>query len=364
MKKLYILFLIGAAAWGCGDKDRYLVTQLPAEPAINADVKVLIKDNSLNAVRIDQGGVIRGLTMDNFFTTSDAFKSFTYAPYSVPAASRLTPYSYDSNAVCVAAGTVLAPTVYYSTDFGSSWSNVTLNAASFFPSISLAGYNTTELVNVAYIDNDYLMLTYQQRSVANADSRKFYKLNIKTQKAYRVSYFDDAYYPVDVKFTDNKTGYVLMYKTSKYSSYISKTLDTGRTWSEPVVITDRVLHGLQAGIKGSLCATENFGNAYLSTDSGFTWKKPAIDQKLTAAHMVTQNVIYGVTAESLVKSTDTGVTWNTVSDAGAEYINMKNLHFADNDNGVMYGGQKLYLTADGGVTWKVLLYPYKYVTED
>lgn len=364
MRQLFFLFLIGAAAWGCGDKDRYLVTQLPAKPAINADVKVLIKDNSLYTVRLDAGGVIRGLTTDRFFTTSDAFENFTSDVYSVPVASRLTPFSYDSNAVCVAAGTVLAPTVYYSTDFGQNWSTVALNAASFSPAISTAGYNTTELVNVAYIDNDNLLLTYQQKSAVNADSRKFFKLDLQTQKAIRVSYFDDAYYPIDVKFTDNKTGYVLLYKNSAYSSFISKTLDTGRTWSQPVVITDRVLHGLQAGTAGSLCATENNGNAYLSTDSGATWKKPATDLKLTAAHMVTRNVIYGITSENLVKSTDTGVTWNTVSGEGYEYLNMKNLHFQDEENGVMYGGQKLYLTADGGATWKVLLYPYKYVIED
>jgi hypothetical protein len=362
MKKIYFFLLIGAIAWGCGDKDRYLVTQIPTEPAINADVKILIKDNSLNTVRLD-GDIIRGLTGNNFFTTSDAFKSFSYAPYSVPN-PRLTPFSYDSNAVAVAVGTALAPVVYYSVDFGGSWSTVTLNSASFSPAISTSGFNTTELVNVAYIDTNYLMLTYQQKATTAADSRKFYKLNVNTKIASRVSYFDDAYYPVDVKFTNNKTGYVLLYKNSAYSSFISKTLDTGRTWSEPKAITNRVLTGLQTGIKGNLCALEDFGNAYISTDSGVTWKKPATDLKLTSAHMVNQNVIYGITNESLVKSTDTGVTWNTVSGDGYEYINMKKLHFQDDQNGLMYGGQKLYMTADGGVTWKVLLYPYKYVIED
>src|SRR5688500_17465115 len=116
MKKLYFLSLIGAVAWGCGDKDRYLVTQIPNEPAITAEVKVFLKDDSLYSVRLDDGGLIRGITFDNFFNTSDAFKSFTHSAYSVPAAGRLTPFSYDSNAVCVATGTTLAPVIYYSTD--------------------------------------------------------------------------------------------------------------------------------------------------------------------------------------------------------------------------------------------------------
>ena len=80
--------------------------------------------------------------------------------------------------------------------------------------------------------------------------------------------------------------------------------------------------------------------------------------------MVNKAVIYGVTTESLVKSTDTGVTWNTVSDNFYEYLNMKKLHFQDEQNGIMYGDQKLYVTADGGVTWKVLLFPYPYMLAD
>jgi photosystem II stability/assembly factor-like uncharacterized protein len=43
---------------------------------------------------------------------------------------------------------------------------------------------------------------------------------------------------------------------------------------------------------------------------------------------------------------------------------MKKIHFQDEQNGVMYGDQKLYITADGGVTWKVLLFPYPYMLAD
>ncbi|HUP13925.1 MAG TPA: hypothetical protein VM187_17005, partial [Niastella sp.] len=292
------------------------------------------------------------------------FKSFTHNAYDV-AGTKLTSFSTSKNGIVVAAGTALAPVIYYSIDFGGSWNSLALTTASFSPAISTTGFNTTELVDAAYIDTNYLMLAYQQKSTTNADSRKYYKLNLTTKIATRVSFFDDAYYQVNVKFVDKKTGYALLYKNSTYSSYIAKTRDTGRTWSVPVAITDRVLAVLQTGVKGNLCAMENFGNAYVSADSGVTWKKPATELKLTSAHMVNQHIIYGVTQESLVKSTDTGVTWNTVANTATyEYINMKRLHFQDELNGIMYGGQKLYITADGGVTWKVLLYPYEYVISD
>ncbi|HEY1200832.1 MAG TPA: hypothetical protein VGE79_07620, partial [Niastella sp.] len=79
MKKLYYLFLVSAVAFGCGDKDRFLITQIPTEPAINADVKLLIKDNSLATARLDSGNIIRGLTTTKFFSTTDDFKTFTHS---------------------------------------------------------------------------------------------------------------------------------------------------------------------------------------------------------------------------------------------------------------------------------------------
>lgn len=358
MKKLYFLFLIGAVALGCGDKDKYLFTQIPTEPVLNADTKVLIKDNSMMYVRLDSGNIIRGITNKVAFSTTDRFKSFSYAGYSMPVAK--TPFNYDKNTIVVGTGTSTAPVVYYSLDYGSTWASST---PSFSPVINTSGFYSTELVCVSYIDSNNLMLAYQQKASTTADSRKFYKLNLTTNVATRVSYFDDAFQPITIKFTDKKTGWMLLYKNSSYSTFMSKTLDTGRTWSTPKVIDNRYIAGLQTGTKGNMCAIEDFGNAYRSTDSGVTWKKPSADIKLTHAYMVNQSVLYGVTSESLLKSTDTGVTWNTVSSTGYEYINMKKLHFQDDQNGVMFGDQKLYITADGGVTWNVLLYPYPYILE-
>ncbi|HEX6426278.1 MAG TPA: hypothetical protein VF008_01280 [Niastella sp.] len=362
MKKLYFLFIMGAVAWGCGDKDTFLVTSIPTTPVINANVSVLIKDNSLINVRLDSSSGIRGISAKYVFQTTDQFSNFTYSGYSLPNI-KLTPFSYSGNTVVVASGTSLAPYLHYSLDYGKSWAIFAHDSITFNPVISTAGFYSTELVYASFIDSNNLMLAYQQKAHTTADSRKFYKLNLTTKIARRVSFFDDAFQPLNIKFTDYKTGWMLLYKNSSFSTFMSKTLDTGRTWSEPKVIANRVIKGLQTGTKGNMLAIEDFGNAYMSTDSGLTWKKPSADLKLSHAHMVNQSVIYGITSEMLVKSTDTGVTWNTVSSEGYEYLNMKKLHFQDDQNGVMYGDQKLYLTADGGVTWKTLLYPYPYIVE-
>ena len=361
MKQLYFLLVMGAVAWGCGDKDRFMVTGIPTTPVLSTNLKVLIKDNSLLNVRLDSNVGIRGITNKNYFQTADQFQNFTYNGYSSPN-TRITPYSYNKNFIVFASGSSSAPVFNYSIDYGNSW--VAVAPKTISPIITTTGFYSTELICVSFIDSNNLMLAYQQKATADADSRKFYRLNLTTLAAVRMSYFDDAFQPVNIQFVDKKTGWMLLYKNSAYSTFITKTLDTGRTWSEPKAIANRVITGLQIGEKGSICAIEDFGNAYISADSGVNWKKPAADLTLTYAHMVNKSVIYGITKESLVKSTDTGVTWNTVSSEGYEYLNMKKIHFQDEQNGLMYGDQKLYITADGGINWKVLLYPYPYIIAD
>lgn len=361
MKKLYFFLVMGAVAWGCGDKDRFMVSSIQTTPILDAKLKVIIKDNTLQNVRLDSTVGIRGFSDKNYFSTADLFVNFSNNGISIPK-TRLTPYNYSRSFVVFVSGTSAAPVINYSLDYGMTWAAA--SPKTYSPTISTAGFYSTELVSAAFIDSNNIMLAYQQKSNVDADSRQFYKFNISTTVATRVIWYDDAYQPLNMQFVNNKTGWMLLYKNSAYSTFITKTTDTGRTWSQPVAIANRVINGLQVGTKGNVAAIEDAGNVYISPDSGVTWKKPFADLKLTHAYMVNKSVVYGVTTEGLVKSTDTGVTWNTVSDNLYEYLNMKKIHFQDEQNGIMYGDQKLYITADGGTSWKVLLYPYPYMLED
>ncbi len=361
MKNLYLLLVMGAVAWGCGDKDRFMVSSIPTTPILDSKLKVIIKDNSLINARLDSTAGIRAFTDKNYFETADQFQNFSYGGIAVPK-NRLTPFNYNKNFVVYASGTSASPVINYSLDYGKTWAAVA--PKTYSPAISTTGFYSTELVCAAFIDSNNIMLAYQQKSTTEADSRQFYKFNIAATAAKRVIWYDDAFQPVNMQFINNKTGWMLLYKNSEFSTYISKTTDTGRTWSPPVAIAKSVINNLQVGTKGNVAALEDAGNVYISPDSGVTWKKPATDLKLAHAYMVSKSVVYGVTSQGVVKSTDTGVTWNTVSDNMSEYINMKKLHFQDEQNGIMYGDQKLYITADGGVNWKVLLYPYPYMLAD
>ena len=361
MKNLYLLLVMGAVAWGCGDKDRFMVTSIQTTPILDSKLKVIIKDNSFINARLDSTVGIRAFSDKNYFETADQFQNFSYNGISLPK-PKLTPYNYSRNFVVYASGTSVALVINYSLDYGKTWASVV--PKTFSPAINPTGYYSTELVCAAFIDSNNIMLTYQQKSNTDADSRQFYKFNIATTAAKRVIWYDDAFQPLNMQFVNNKTGWMLLYKNSAFSTFITKTTDTGRTWSEPVAIDKRVINGLQVGTKGNVAAIEDAGNVYISPDSGVTWKKPATDLKVAHAYMVNKAIVYGVTTDGVIKSIDTGVTWNTVSDNMSDYLNMKKLHFQDEQNGIMYGDQKLYITADGGVNWKVLLYPYPYMLAD
>src|SRR5262245_35478673 len=115
MKKLYFLFVMGAVAWGCGDKDRFMVTSIPTTPVLNAELKVIIKDNTIMNVRLDSTNNIRGITNKNFFATANEFQNFSYNGYSLPN-NKITAYSYNRNTIVVATGTHIAPVINVSID--------------------------------------------------------------------------------------------------------------------------------------------------------------------------------------------------------------------------------------------------------
>src|SRR4051812_6042426 len=180
MKKLYFLLVMGAVAWGCGDKDRFMVTSIQTTPILDSKLKVLIKDNTLQNVRLDSTVGIRGFSDKNYFTTADLFVNFSNSGISFPK-TKLTPFNYSRNFVVVATGTSAAPVISYSLDYGKTWAAVA--PKTFSPAISTTGFYSTELVSAAFIDSNNIMLAYQQKSNTDADSRQFYKFNITTTAA-------------------------------------------------------------------------------------------------------------------------------------------------------------------------------------
>jgi hypothetical protein len=361
MKRPYILFVMAAMAFGCGDKDKFLFTQVSTGLVVNAETKTIVKNNTFVNATLDSTGTIRTLGSKVSFTSSDLFQTFNYTTYALPGAA--TPVNVYKNTIAFASGTYNAPALYYSSDYGYKFDSVVSPVLN--QPFSTNGFYATELVDISYLDNQSMMMLYIQKATSNIHTKRLYKVNIATKQADSVWAWQDKYSPVAMRFTDTKNGWILMYSNTANGTYISRTSDGGKTWTAAKSIDTRNMPLLQPNGKGNMVVYESEGNAMFSADSGATWKKTKDDIKFNCVQKVDAALVYGINSTGFIKSTDSGQTWTNVSNNSAyEFANMKNLSFKDAQNGIMYTDQKMFVTSDGGVTWKTILYPYPYIIGD
>jgi hypothetical protein len=360
MKKPYFLLVGAVLAFSCGKKDKFLFSQVSNELIVNPDTKVIVKDNIILNVSNDSSGVIHGLTDKNAFNSSNQFQSFSYVGYSMTAS--ISQPVYDKNKVVVATGTALAPMVHYSTDYGVTWDSL---PPAFTPALTTPpGYYATELASVNYMDKQNLIMVYIQKAYTNIHVKQVYKVNIASKQGTLISSWSDVYIPVSVQFADDTTGYMLIYRSSVNGTYISKTKNGGVKWTTPKVIDTKNMSLMQVGNKNNLVVYEPNGSVFYSGDSAATWKKANNSVAFNTLHMVSPALSFAIANSGLMKSTDSGSTWNAVTASAAyEFPAMKKVYFNDEQNGVMYADQKLFVTSDGGATWKTLLYPYDYIIQ-
>jgi len=352
MKKPYFLLLCLAAACGCGNKDKFLLNEVPAELAVNPATSVLIKNNVLLTARLDSGNIIRGITRNNGFRTTDFFTGFGFAAYAIPAGM----YHFDKDTVVIASGDPLSPVLHHSPDYGYHWISF---PPILSPALSATGYYSTKLAAINYTGGQTLQLLYLQQSSAGY-TRKIYKVNMFTQQGVLLYSTQDTYQPVSMTFADQKTGWMLLYNAG---AYLSKTTDSGATWSTPVLIDTRYDLSMLKWRNGILSVYKPGGGGCFSTDGGSTWKKAKSNFLFYDVQAVSPSVLYALTNTGLVRSTDGGENWALMSAYGAGFSNVLRLYFQDEQKGLVYADQRLFMTADGGKSWKTLLYPYNYITQ-
>ena len=354
MKKysFYILFL--AALCGCGNKNTLLINQVPVTAAVNPATKVIIKGNSLLYVRSDSGAVIHGITGNSAFRTIDDFKDFELHSFSPQTAT--TPYSFNGNRCVYGSGQALTPVVNFSADYGSTWTSF---APVFNPALPGAGFYSSGFFGLSPLGDEEVLGLYVQQTYASGNTRQLYKIDVPARTATLVSGIQDNYMPLAMQFAEARTGWMLL---SGGGTFISGTTDSGVTWSKPVLIDTRNLGGLRVSAAGQI-AVYSVPGAYFSADNGVTWKVAPASVYLADVSFVSSSLIYGLTDGGLEKSTDGGESWSYVSNFDATFSNVTRIFFEDEQHGLAYGGQRLYQTADGGKSWKTLLYPYDYILQ-
>jgi len=358
MKKTYFLLIAAAAVFGCGKKDKFMYGQIATQAIMNPDLKSILKDNIILNANLDSSGVIHGVTDKNAFSTSTQFQTFDHSAYSI--SGTLAPYNYDKNTVIVATGTVLNPIVHYSQDYGFTWDSL---APVLTPALNTGGYYETDL-NVYYINKQNFAMVYVLKSATNIHKKLIYKVNIATRQGTLVNAWQDYYIPMSVKFTNDTIAYMLIYRSSVNGTYISKTTNGGSLWSAPLYLDTKNLSVMQVADNRNICIYEPNSYATYSTDSGAHWRQSSYSVNFNMLHMVSPSLSFALTSNGLIKSSDTGKTWTAVQGAGTEFANMKHIYFNSDQKGLIYTDQTMYMTSDGGATWKTLLYPYPYITSN
>jgi hypothetical protein len=352
-RNLYILTL--AIFCGCGNKNVLLIDQAPMTPAVNPATKAIIKNSRLVYARLDGGDTIHGITTGNAFRTTNDFADFVLNPVSLNTAN--TPYSFNGNRGIYGSVQAMSSVINYSTDYGNSWTSF---SPVFSPALISSGFYSSGFLGFSLVGDQGILALYVQQSTYNGNSRQLYKVNVTTKTASLVWAIQDAYLPLAMQFANAKTGWMLL---SSGGTWLSGTTDSGATWTSPVRISYRSLPNLRVSEGGQLAAYSTSGYAYFSGDNGATWKEAPDTLQFSDISIAQPSLLYGLTGTGLKKSTDGGVTWNMVFSYSAELNSVGKLFFKDGQNGLAYGNEQLFLTGDGGQSWKVLLYPYSYITQ-
>ena len=354
MKNIFFFFLGTVIFAGCGNKDKILLDQVPATPIVNPATSVFIKNNVLLTARLDSGNIIRGITRNNAFKTTDYFSHFGFTTYAMPSGT----YDFDKDTVAFGSGDPLSPVLNYSADYGYHWISF---PPVLSPALSNTGYYSTKLADINYPGGQTLLLLYVQQPTTGGYTRKIYKVNTTTQQGALLCNLQDNYEAVSIKFMDENTGWMLL---SNAGAYLCKTTNGGATWSTPVLIDTRTdLSVLELASNGILSVYKPMGGACFSIDGGATWKKANSNLLFYDVQAVNATTLYALTNTGLAKSADGGQNWDLISGYGTGFSNVLKLFFQDEQKGMVYADQRLFMTQDGGKSWQTLLYPYAYVTQ-
>ena len=165
-------------------------------------------------------------------------------------------------------------------------------------------------------------------------------------------------------FVDTLVGYV-----GGWDGYVMKTEDGGQTWtninfpyeSEANYISAINFRDKNHGIIGVNIGYGETPAVYVTSDGGQTWVK-STNYDLYHTFMldyVNDSVIVSVgLMDKIARSTDGGLTWNTVYTTGNPNDILIGVQFLNENYGIAVGDHNhAYKTTDGGVSWEYANFP-------
>ncbi|MBL7865475.1 MAG: hypothetical protein JNK10_11390 [Cyclobacteriaceae bacterium] len=363
-RPLLLSALTMVACFSCGDPDTSMIGQLLIAPAVNPEVGILIEVNNLNVTMTDETTVL-GTGNGYVFETNNDFQTFQIGG----------PYSNDLTNIALMTDDVI---VSYAIAYGSYGNPLTIARTpnkggswqeELFPPIG-DGMGSYETLKIQFTSANEGFLLAINSSYSTPSNAVVFKVNFDQVEAEEVGRIT-GFVPAEMKFLDANVGYMLLHSyllnNNLQNTFISKTENGGVTWSTPTVVspTTRLLLWEVIGATQVMIYEANSSLTYLSTNSGSSWTQVSDDIHMTDATFLDTATGYSISLNgTILKTINGGATWNEVGFiVPPNYLNdFDKIHFYNESTGIVHGNNSLYRTNDGGKTWKILIFPFEYVT--
>ncbi|MCO4291382.1 glycoside hydrolase [Solitalea sp. MAHUQ-68] len=349
----------------CGDKESLLIDKLEITPIVNPNSKVIVKSGYFLKAELFESNRIEGVSESLLFDTDDYFQSFNYLTYSKPYELQITDIQ-GNNFLGKSTYYTQPQQIIYSLNKGQSWEHL---VPQLERDENIYNYEY-RAVSIKFHDQNliyYLEGKSKPYSIEGTRSALLHKIDLGTGKAELLSKIED-YYPIIIEFIDENNGWVLLnkvvplnnYQVTDRNAFIARTKDGGKTWSEPVFVDGSAPYKNLIVTKYGTIFIFNGEKTFYSNNYGETWKLSPMSiynvVGFDSMHLLTLNDV------GLFESNNGGGSWELKSSKNTPRYTDK-ISFINEKQGIAYGGNSLYLTNDGGTTWKTLLYPYPYIMQ-
>ena len=262
-------------------------------------------------------------------------------------------------------------------DGGSTWSKVSNNGTYNFRSV----YFFDEINGIALIyrwNNDYSRETCEIRVTEDAGENwgKIYEDSlISLEGIFPVSEFKLFTYGKNGKFLESSDGGINWNKLEtgiNLTIYDLYAVDSLRIWA--ACDSGLIIHSLDGGknwikqtskSRGRLTDikfySENLGFAigwykklFRTDNGGETWSELSLSSSCNEIYILdTNNVYLAASGAKLLKSSDSGLTWDEIETNFKSWFKISSIYFEDSLNGLIIGDHgSINSTKDGGQNWE------------
>lgn len=381
MKHTIIILLSGLIITGCTKKENTLLEDIEVTTTAN-HIPELSSYKGMKAW-LDENSNIKGFGGNYSFYTEDKFK--TAVLKQAQADGKII--TNDLNTI------VKKSTDYYddlllekSEDFGQTYSEY------FFKSRYEQGKSSSGNwfdIGKHYFGESFFMDSNNFYFFSNYNCSycghlsggiKVYRL--KNNHLKILSALTDEHFALDMDFIDDKRGWLLantygsVTPSSYDDTYIYKTTDGGKSWENPITISDSYdMTDLEPLTDNKLIAYyqsihgHSFSKPlFISEDAGETWTSVDCNcETIRDLQFIDENIGYVIgtstsnlgqanTISRLYKTEDGGYTWKKV---GESSIYADQIHFKNELVGIAVNRSIVQITYDGGEHWELIHFPYE-----